>query len=91
MPHTIHHQKELLSRVKRIQGQLGALEKALVESNDCNKVLQQIAAIRGATNGLMLEVLDGHIREHLGCNEIPAKQKKDDLEQVLRVLHSYLK
>jgi hypothetical protein len=39
----------------------------------------------------MLEVLDGHIREHLGSNEIPAKQKKDDLEQVLRVLRSYLK
>lgn len=91
MPHTLHHKSKLLARLRRIQGQLTALEKALHESNDCNKVLQQIAAIRGATNGLMMEVLDGHIREHLGNDDVTAKQKQADLEQVLQVLHSYLK
>lgn len=91
MPHTIHNKSKLLTRIRRIQGQLTALEKALQESNDCSKVLQQIAAVRGATNGLMMEVLDGHIREHLGKNGIPAKQKEADTEQVLQILRSYLK
>lgn len=91
MPHTLHHKPKLLARVRRIQGQLSALEHSLQESSDCNKVLQQIAAIRGATNGLMMEVLDGHIREHLGADDVPPKQKQADLEQVLQVLHSYLK
>ena len=44
----------------------GALESALEQGSDC-AAMQQIAAIRGAVNGLMLEVLEGHMREHLGA------------------------
>ena len=69
MSHTIHGKKKLLARVRRIKGQAGALESALEQESDCAAILQQIAAIRGAVNGLMLEVLEGHMREHLGAEE----------------------
>ncbi|RQM63428.1 metal/formaldehyde-sensitive transcriptional repressor, partial [Aeromonas hydrophila] len=62
MSHTIHGKKKLLARVRRIKGQAGALESALEQESDCAAILQQIAAIRGAVNGLMLEVLEGHMR-----------------------------
>ncbi len=91
MPHTIKSKKKLLTRVRRIQGQSKALEKALEEESDCSAVLQQIAAIRGAVNGLMSEVLEGHIREHLGADDINPKQRSEDLEQVISVLKSYMK
>lgn len=91
MPHTIKEKKQLLTRVRRIKGQADALEKALEQGGDCSAVLQQIAAIRGAVNGLMAEVLEGHIREHLGVDEIPAEQRSRDLENVVAVLRSYLK
>lgn len=91
MPHTIKDKKQLLTRVRRIKGQADALEKALEQEGDCSAILQQIAAIRGAVNGLMAEVLEGHIREHLGVDEIPAEQRSRDLENVVAVLRSYLK
>ena len=69
MSHTVHDKKKLLARVRRIKGQTGALESALEQETDCAAILQQIAAIRGAVNGLMLEVLEGHMREHLGAAE----------------------
>ena len=69
MSHTIHGKKKLLARVRRIKGQTVALETALEQEGDCAAILQQIAAIRGAVNGLMLEVLEGHMREHLGAEE----------------------
>ena len=69
MSHTVHDKKKLLARVRRIKGQTGALEIALEQETDCAAILQQIAAIRGAVNGLMLEVLEGHMREHLGAEE----------------------
>ena len=50
-----------------------------------------IAAIRGAVNGLMAEVLEGHIREHLGSDAISLDQRSEDVEQVVAVLRSYLK
>jgi len=80
-----------MTRVRRIQGQAIALEKALEQESECAAVLQQIAAIRGAVNGLMAEVLEGHIREHLGANDASLKQRGEDLEQVISVLRSYLK
>jgi DNA-binding FrmR family transcriptional regulator len=91
MAHTIKSKKQLLTRVRRIKGQAEALEKALEHETDCSAVLQQIAAIRGAVNGLMSEVLEGHIREHLGANDISPQQRSEDLEQVVAALRSYLK
>lgn len=91
MPHTIKDKKQLLTRVRRLQGQAVALEKALEKGEKCVAILQQIAAIRGAANGLMAQVLEGHIREHLGAEGASAKQRTEDVEEVIAVLRSYLR
>ncbi len=91
MPHTIKNKAKLLTRIRRIKGQSEALEKLLEQEVECSAVLQQIAAIRGAVNGLMLEVLEGHLREHLGTDTLTAEQRSEDMEQVVGVLRSYLK
>ncbi|WP_076591243.1 metal/formaldehyde-sensitive transcriptional repressor [Herminiimonas arsenitoxidans] len=87
----VKENKKLLARIRRMKGQVIALEKALEGDSDCGAVLQQIAAIRGAANGLMGEVLESHIREHLGENAASAQERQDDIEQVVSVLRSYLK
>lgn len=91
MSHMTGDNAKLLARVRRIKGQAQALEKALEQGADCGAILQQIAAIRGAANGLMGQVLETHIREHLGTEKSTAAQRRDDLEQVVGVLRSYLK
>ncbi len=91
MPHTIKGKKQLLTRVRRIKGQSEALERALEQETECALILQQIAAIRGAVNGLMAEVLEGHLREHLGREGIDPRERSKDLERVVAVLRSYLK
>lgn len=91
MAHTIKGKKQLLARVRRIKGQADALERALDQEAECLAVLQQIAAIRGAVNGLMSEVLEGHLREHLGPVVADARQRTDELEQVISVLRTYMK
>lgn len=90
MAHTIGNQKKLLPRIRRINGQGKALERALQDGTQCNAILQQIAAMRGAVNGLMIEVLEGHLREHLAA-ESSAPKRHNDLEQVVRVIKSYMK
>nr|WP_279577247.1 metal/formaldehyde-sensitive transcriptional repressor [Pseudomonas sp. LA21] len=81
----------MLTRVRRIKGQSEALERALEAGSECAAILQQIAAIRGAVNGLMAEVLEGHLRDHLGDAERTAAERQEDLGQVVSVLRSYLK
>lgn len=91
MSHTITGKKRLLSRVRRIKGQTEALERALSDEGECQAILQQIAAIRGAVNGLMVEVLEGHIREHLGQPDIEPTQREKDMAALATTLRSYLK
>ena len=91
MPHSPEDKRKALARVRRLRGQVEALERALEAGADCAPVLQQMAAIRGAVNGLMLEVLEGHMREHLGAEETTHAERLEDLDQVVRVLRSYLK
>lgn len=90
MAHTIRDKAKLLTRVRRIQGQAAALEKQLDQEGDCIAALQQIAAIRGAVNGLMAAVIEGHLTEHV-VNEPELAQRQQDLTVVLQVINSYLK
>lgn len=91
MAHTVRDKKRLLSRVRRIKGQAQALERALESETQCAAVLQQIAAIRGAANGLMGEVLEEHLREHVGTYPGPSKRRETELDQIIRVLRAYMK
>jgi len=90
MAHTIKEKAKLLTRVRRIQGQAAALEKQLDQEGDCIAALQQIAAIRGAVNGLMAAVIEGHLTDHV-VKEPEVEQRQQDLEVVLQVINSYLK
>ena len=90
MAHTVRDKAKLLARARRIQGQTAALEKLLVSEQDCGAILQQIAAIRGAVNGLMAAVIEGHLEEHM-VEETDLEQRRGELEPVLRLLKSYLK
>jgi FrmR/RcnR family transcriptional regulator, repressor of frmRAB operon len=91
MPNSPEEKKRVLSRVRRIKGQTEALEAALERGADCAAVLQQIAAIRGAINGLMSQVLESHLREELGQPAASARQRQDRVEEVVVLLRSYMK
>jgi DNA-binding FrmR family transcriptional regulator len=88
--HTIRDKSKLLARVRRIQGQTQALERQLSEEGDCVEILQQIAAIRGAVNGLMGAVIEGHLVDHL-VHEADEAHREAELAPVLHVIKAYLK
>ena len=89
MSHTIREKEKLLKRVRRIRGQVEAVERALESEKECSDVLHAISAARGAMNSLMSEVLEDHIRCHVGTNG--ARTNKKDVEDVIDVVRSYLK
>ena len=91
MPHTPQEKKRVLTRVRRIRGQADALERALEAGADCGAVLQQIAAIRGAVNGLMAEVMEAHIREEFGQPATTHRQRAARVRELTALVRSYLK
>jgi DNA-binding FrmR family transcriptional regulator len=90
MAHTIRDKPKLLSRVRRIRGQVEAVERALEGGKACGEVLQCIAAARGAMNGLMAEVLEGHIRVHVAA---PARESNrlKGADELINIVRAYLK
>lgn len=92
MAHTIRDKQQLINRVRRIRGQLDAVEKALNEEQECFAILQTLAACRGAINGLVAEVIEGHIRFHVvNPDEKPASQQAKAAQQLIEIVKSYVK
>ncbi|WP_397474706.1 metal/formaldehyde-sensitive transcriptional repressor [Pusillimonas sp.] len=95
MPHSPEDKKRAVTRLRRIKGQAEALERAVEEGTDCSALLQQIAALRGAANGLMAEVLDSHLRELFGTSRIESANVQidpdEEIEALMKILRTYLK
>ena len=92
MSHTIRGKDKLLNRVRRLGGQVQAIERALEAGVDCNEVMQLVVSVRGAANGLMAELMEDHIRMHVAdpSNDRDRNRAKG-AEQLIEVLHAYLK
>ena len=91
MSHTVREKTKLLARVRRIRGQLEAVERALETEVGCADVLQVIASVRGAVNGLMAEVIEDHVRCHVGAPSLTAKERAEGTDDLLEVVRTYLK
>lgn len=92
MSHTVLAKAKLLARVRRIRGQVEAIERALESEAGCDKVLHLIAGVRGATAGLMAEVVEDHVRCHLvDGDRHPGALNDAAAEQLLVVVRAYMK
>lgn len=88
--HTIREKKKLIARVRRIRGQLEAVERALEEEKSCSETLQTIAAARGAMNGLVAELIEEHVRFHV-LETSPSAGRRDAADELIDVVRAYLR
>lgn len=92
MAHTVREKKKLLARVRRIRGQIEAIERALDGEDGCTEILHQIAAARGAINGLMMEVIQDHIRMHVANPDIETNaERAKGADELIEVVRTYMK
>jgi DNA-binding FrmR family transcriptional regulator len=90
--HLVRDKGKLIARVRRLRGQLDAVERALADEADCDTTLQLIASTRGAIQGLMAEVLEGHIRYHVvGPVADPASEDAQAVERLVDIVRTYVK
>jgi DNA-binding FrmR family transcriptional regulator len=91
LPHSPEEKKRALDRVRRLRGQVEGLERALESGADCEPVLQQISAIRGAVHGLMAQVLEAHLRENLGPGTPDNAERARLVEALADILRTYVR
>jgi DNA-binding FrmR family transcriptional regulator len=91
MTHTIHEKQKLLARIRRIRGQVEAIERALENEMGCDPVMHLLAGVRGSVAGMMAEVIEDHVRDHImnpGDDKVASSEAAEHLIDVIR---SYLK
>lgn len=89
--HTVHEKKKLISRIRRIRGQLDAVERALADEKSCFEVLQTVAAARGAMNGLVAELVEDHVRWHVLDPDVkPTAKQARAAEELIDIVRAYV-
>lgn len=91
MGHVRSSKDNLLKRVKRIAGQIQAIERALDSDDDCSKTLLLVASTRGAINGLMDEIIEDHAREHVANPTLSDEERAKGVDELLEAIRRYSK
>ncbi|AKM09100.1 metal/formaldehyde-sensitive transcriptional repressor [Croceicoccus naphthovorans] len=91
MAHMQTDRTRLLARVHRITGQMAAIERAIDDDAACADVLHQVAGARGAINGLMNELIEEHLREHVARPDLDAEARQAGMDELVAVIRRYAK
>lgn len=91
MAHLSGTNADLLARVRRIGGQVGAVERALQSDRSCTDVLHLVAAVRGAVNGLLDEIIGEHLEAHVSRAGLSDDERAAGAEELLTVIRRYSK
>lgn len=92
MAHTIKDKPRLIARVRRIKGQVEAVERALDAEIGCADVLMLVASLRGAIQGLTAEMMEQHIRQHVSNPETdPDAERAGGAAELIEVIRTYLR
>ena len=89
MGHLSATNADLLARVRRIAGQVGAIDRALQSESSCTDVLHLVAAVRGAVNGLLDEIIAEHLEAHVSRPGLSDDERTEGAEELLAVIRRY--
>ena len=91
MSHLAGTNSELVARIRRIAGQVSAVERALEADTSCTQVLHLVAAVRGAVNGLLDEIIAEHLAAHVSRTGLTDQERVEGAEELLAVIRRYSK
>ena len=89
MSHTTESKDRLVARVRRIAGQVAAIERAVEAEAGCAAILHQVAGARGAIAGLMEELVEAHLREHVAHPALSEADRAAGADELVAVLRRY--
>lgn len=89
MGHVVQDKDKLLGRVRRIAGQVAAVERQLEGDADCSTTLQLVASVRGAIGGLMEELIESHVRDHVARPGLSDAERQAASEELLALIRRY--
>ncbi len=79
--------KKILTRLKRIAGQLNGVEKMILDDKYCIDIITQTSAIKSAISGLEDEMLESHLAHclHKETNKNRLEEMQKEIIKVYKL------
>lgn len=79
---------ELITRMKKVEGQARGIQKMLEDQRSCEDILIQLAAMRAAINKVGMKLIGGYMGM---CIEDELKKEGNTKDAVERTINTFLK
>jgi DNA-binding FrmR family transcriptional regulator len=91
MGHVSSNRHQIVARVRRIAGQVAAVERNVLSDASCSETLHLVAAVRGAVAGLMDELVIEHLREHVAAPDLTEAARVEAADELATVLRRHFR
>lgn len=83
-------QKNIISRLNRIEGQVRGIKRMIEEDGECIEILNQISAVRAAINSVGILVFEHHAQDCIRqVQEDPSNE--ESFEEIVKMLGRMIK
>lgn len=91
MGHITESKAQIIARVRRIAGQVAAIERSVQAETPCGETLHLVAAVRGAVAGLMDEIAEEHLRTHVAAHGLTAEERAQGADELATVMRRHFR
>jgi len=81
---------KILSRLKRIEGQIRGIQGMIIEGRPCSDIMVQITAVKSALNQVSKLLLENHVNSwfnsSLSSEDIPQEMITEVMELILKFI-----
>jgi len=82
--------KDLLMRLRRIEGQVRGLQRMIEEETECGQILNQVAAVRSALNKVGLIMFKHHSRECI-AKAVAQEGQQEKIDEIVTLMGRLMK
>ena len=82
---------KIIARVRRIAGQVAAIERTVQADASCSETLHLVAAVRGAVAGLMDQLGEEHLRAHVSAPGLSDEQRAEGADELATVFRRHFR
>jgi len=82
-------QNELLTRLKKIEGQVRGVHKMVQEYRDCGDIITQLSAVKAAVNRVSITVLACHLADQIKNDLQAGKEVEESLNEFMTIFKRF--
>ncbi|ATC62237.1 MAG: metal-sensitive transcriptional regulator [Lactococcus raffinolactis] len=82
------NQKQIINRLRRVEGQLRGIQKMIAEEKDCVNIVTQLSAVRSGIDRTMGIIVAENLKQ---CFEHPNDNPEEQLEKMEQAIQMVIK